>query len=184
MKIKNALLYLTFAAISFVVASCNSEPKTESALPAPANAKQLQDFVKGKKLAVKKVGFYGMLTVNNVREVKWLDVAAEKESMMKESAEKEMALSIQFVNDTAIKVIKEGKTYDGTYAVSDKQNNEGEKEPTFKLNLTYVDPEFSFGGEASKVTYSYPVIGLDDKKIMLETPRTVNRQKLIALMSE
>jgi hypothetical protein len=34
------------------------------------------------------------------------------------------------------------------------------------------------------VTYTYAVLGLDAKRIMLETPRSINRQKLISIMSE
>lgn len=156
----------------------------ETAPPAPANVKAVQDFVKGKKLSVKSVGFYGMLEVNGVKDVEWLNLAELKEEMTKEVATEELSLALQFVNDTAVIVTKNGKTFTGTFAVvSETEDNENET-PGIKLKLKYADPDMGFGDMLMNLTFSHTVLGLDDKRIMLQTPRAINKQNLIALMSE
>lgn len=182
MKIKS------FAAVStvfvFILFASGCSSPADKAPAAPSGIKAVQDFIKGKKLAVKKLGFYDNLTVNGETEVKWLDLANEKDKTTKGAVESEMGLALQFVNDTAVIILKEGKTYSGTYAVDDAVNESGDENPGLKLRITYPDPEFSFDGTAGEVTYTYAVLGIDDKRIMLQTPRSINRQKLISLMSE
>jgi hypothetical protein len=182
MGIKKMLGYLSIAAITLSMAGCSANSDTEPA--APANVKAVQDFLKSKKLTVKKTGFYGMLTVNGIKEAKWIDTANEKDKTTKDAVAAEMAFALEFINDTAVTVKKKDKSYAGTYAVDDKVDEEGEEQPGIKLRISFPDPEFSFGSTPMVVTYTYAVLGLDAKRIMLETPRSINRQKLISIMSE
>ena len=175
--------YLPVVAIVLTIAGCSA--KSEPAPAAPVNEKAVQDFVNGKKLVVKSLGFYDNHTVNGFKEVKWIDAKTEKDQTTKDATEEEMGLVLQFKNDTVVIVTKKGKSFAGTYSAVNKTNdlNEGEQ-PGIKLNVTFADPDFGFGNSPMNVTYTYPVLGLDAKRIMLETPRSINRQKLISMMSE
>lgn len=158
--------------------------KKETNLPVPANEKAVYDFVQGKKLTVQSVGFYDNLSFNDVKEVKWLDIQKEENTMIVEVATEEMSLGMHFINDTAVTVSKKGKEFAGTYKIITTTEPKDEEPAGIQLKLSYADPESGFGGELMNVTYTYIVLGLDNKKLLLQMPRTINRQNLLALMSE
>lgn len=179
---KKTLTGLCLSILLTSMAGCSAEKET---IPdAPKDAKAVLDFVKGKKLTVKSLGFYDNFTINDKKEVKWLDIKKEENNMIKEVATEEMGFSLQFVNDTAVTVIKKAASFTGTYTVDELTEKKDDEEPGIKLKLTYFDPEMSFGGFSSPVTYAFDVLGLDEKRMMLKTPRTINRQNLISMMSE
>lgn len=167
-----------------IVFSCSS-PASDKLPPAPAHVKAVHAFLQGKNLSTKKVGFFDNLTVNTVTEIKWIDISNEKDPMNKEVAEEELAFSLQFLNDTAVSISKKEKKFEGKYVVNDILDEYADEKPGIRLRITYADPESGFADMfMSDVIYSFLVIGLDDKKIILQTPRSINRQKLISLMSE
>lgn len=183
MKIKKLFTYLSLFVMLF--SACSE--KTEPVPPAPANTKAVMDFVKGKKLQAKQVGFFGNITVNGVKEIEWLDVSGEKDKTKKDAASEELNFSLQFINDTAVTIRKKDKTFTGTYVIDDKTAEMEDEKPGIKLKISFADPDFNLGfggGAPMEVTYTYPVLGLDSKRLMLETPRSINRQKLISIMSE
>ncbi|MGB4844336.1 MAG: hypothetical protein WBP16_07715 [Ferruginibacter sp.] len=182
MNFKKGIINLTLLTFVLIAAGCSE--KKDTVPVAPANSKAVLDFIKGKKLVTKSIGLYDNFIVNGVKEVKWMDVAKEKNDMIKEVVTEEMSLSLQFINDTAVTVLKNGKTYNGTYRVDDKTDGDLDEKAGIKLKLTYNDPDAGFGMGLTELTYSYPVLGIDEKRIMLETPRSVNRQNLIALLTE
>ena len=179
---KKTLISTCLIILIIFVTGCTVKKETIPA--APNGTKAVQDFVKSKKLTVKSLGFFDNFSVNDKKEVKWIDMAKEKDEMTKEVANEEMTFSLQFINDTAAIVLKKGGSFTATYSVVELKEKEGEDEPGVRLKLTYLDPEMSFGGVASAATYSFVVLGLDDKRMMLQTPRSINRQPLISIMSE
>lgn len=181
---KSILVHFCFlVSISVLTLTGTGCSESSEKTPAPpVNSKAVQEFLKGKKLTVKQVGFYSNTSLNANRDVEWLDLAGEKSEMVKTAAEEEKSLTLQFLNDTSVTVNKKAKQFTGTFEISDKA--EENEQPGIRLKLTYPDPEFGFGGTPMEVTYSYLVAGLDTKSILLETPRTINRQKLLSLMSE
>ena len=182
MMMKKMAAGFVIAGLVLFASACKQSKETVP--PAPANVKAVQDFVKGKKLSTKSVGFYSMLEVNGVKDVKWLDLAELKDGMTKKAATEELSLALQFVNDTAVVVTKNGKNFTGTFAVVSDTGVKENENPGIKLKLMYADPDMSFGDMLTDLTFSYIVLGLDDKRIMVQTPRTINRQNLIALMTE
>lgn len=149
--------------------------------PAPASAAQTLAWLQGRTLTVQKTGFYGPLTVNDKTEINWIDTAVQAEPMIKETVRELGNWSMRLGSDSTIVVNSKGATYNGHYKVDD-QPEEGEK-PGIRLRVTYVDPTFSFGGsEPMAITFTYLVKGIDAKELLLELPREINRQKLLALM--
>ncbi len=185
MKLRSQFSFLSFVAYVVIFAAC-SPGSTDAPTPPPANIKAVQDFVKVKKLVTKKLGFYGSLTVNGVKEIAWIDVANEKDKMTKEVADEEMRFGLQFLNDSTVTVLKKNKAYIGSYTVDDITDEFFKEEPGIKLRVSFADPDMTdIGGQAmSKVTYSFLVMGLNDKQILLQTPRSINNKKLISLLSE
>ncbi|HMR90933.1 MAG TPA: hypothetical protein PKC69_01410 [Chitinophagaceae bacterium] len=182
MKLTNRILMFTFV---LSVLSCSSE-KSSTLPPAPGSVAQVKDFLKGKKIGTQKTGFYASLVINDKPEMEWIDVQTEKGEYEKQVAEELKQFSLQFVNDTAVRVESKGKTYDGTYVVDDKTDEFDKGKEGIKLRVTYNDPDMSFGGleGPQEVTYTYFVKGIDSKSLLLQFPREVNRRPVIGLMTE
>jgi hypothetical protein len=167
-------------AVSLFLGACTAE-KTKSLPPLPTSVKAVQDMVKGKNFTTTATGFYGAITVNDVKEVEWIDTTKEKEVMIKSVVAETSSFKLQFVNDTAVTVMLKNVTYKGTYKVEDVVNEN--EQAGIKLRITYVDPSFSFGNtEGMEVTYTYLVKGMDEKSLLLELPREVNRKKIVSLL--
>ena len=112
------------------------------------------------------------------------DTKKENNKITKDATAEALDLSLQFINDTAATVFKKGQSFPATFFIDEVTGEQEDETPGIKLHISFIDPDFSFGNDLSKITYTYHVLGLDGKKIMLETPRSINRQKLITLMSE
>lgn len=161
--------------------SCSSGKEKEPALPAaPASVKAVQDEIKGKIYQAKKAGTHSLISTD--KEITWLE-PTEKEKMEKEVADESKSIRMNFTNDTSVIVSIKGKTHTGTYSVGN-ETKEDEKEG-IKIRVSYVDEEFKFGdGPAMKVTYLYLVEGINNKSILLETPRSLNQRKIVILMNK
>ena len=50
------------------------------------------------------------------------------------------------------------------------------------LKFTYEGPDFFDNTKKSVMTYSYPVLGISDKTLILATPRSVNERPIVVMM--
>jgi hypothetical protein len=169
------------AAITVAIAiSCSSETDKNLLPEAPASVKAVKDEVKGKKYKAEKAGTHSVF--ENDKEIQWLE-PKEEDKFEKQIADESKSLQLDFVNDTAVTVIVKGKTYTGTYAADDIVKED--EKPGIKLRISYVDEEFKMGeGPASLVTYTYLVEGISGKSLLLETPRSMNRRKIVVMMNK
>lgn len=170
------------------------ENKKDSLPAKPQDVNSVQALIKGKKYTTQKVGFYSNLTVNEQTDMDWIDIAEKKEQLAKDpnnitaetelkAAEREMKFVLQFVNDTLATVFSNDTRISATYTIDDIVDDYSKDKESVKLRLRYADPSFSFGNEpAMEMTYTFVVDGADDKSLLLQTPRTINRQPLISLL--
>src|SRR5690606_9954694 len=190
MQRKNYLIALLATVMLF---SCGQNKK--DSLPAkPQDVNSVQALIKGKKYTTQKVGFYSNLTVNEQTDMDWIDIAEKKEQLAKDpnnitaetelkAAEREMKFGVQFVNDTLATVFSNDSNFPATYIIDDVVDDYSKDKESVKLSLRYADPSFAFGNEpAMEMTYTFVVDGADDKSLLLQTPRTINRQPLIILL--
>src|SRR5690554_1221097 len=190
MQRKNYLIALLTTIMLF---SCGQDKK--DSLPVkPQDLNSVKTLIKGKKYTTQKTGFYGTIAVNDETTVNWIDIAEKKKQLAKNTnnmtaqteltaAERELKFAEQFVNDTAATVFSNGTSIPATYAVDNIVDDYGNDKESVKIRLTYADPSFSFGNElASEMTFTFLVVGADEKSLLLQTPRTINRQPLISLL--
>lgn len=190
MQRKNYLIALLATIMLF---SCGQDKK--DSLPAkPQDVNSVKTLIKGKKYTTQKTGFYGTIAVNDETTVNWIDIAEKKKQLAKDTnnmtaqteltaAERELKFAVQFINDTAAKVFLNDESIPATYAVDNIVDDYGNGKESVKIRLTYADPSFSFGNEpASEMTFTFLVVGADEKSLLLQTPRTINRQPLISLL--
>lgn len=190
MQRKNYLIALLATIMLF---SCGQDKK--DSLPVkPQDLNSVKTLIKGKKYTTQKTGFYGTIAVNDETTVNWIDIAEKKKQLAKNTnnmtaqteltaAESELKFAVQFINDTAAKVFLNDESIPATYAVDNIVDDYGNGKESVKIRLTYADPSFSFGNEpASEMTFTFLVVGADEKSLLLQTPRTINRQPLISLL--
>lgn len=174
--------------------SCTENKKEESLPAKPQDVNSVQTLIKGKKYTTQKIGFYDIIIVDGERDVKWIDVAKKQTQLAKnpddnftkmelEPIEEELKFGVQFVNDTAATVFVRDTRFAATYVVNDVVGQYDEVKEGIKIRLTYTDPSFSFGGgEPMEMTVTYVVIGADDKRLLVQTPRAIDRKPLISLL--
>jgi hypothetical protein len=172
---------LCVAATIIIFSACSSGDSKKGGLPEkPASVKTVQDGVKGKKYITERVGTHGVFS--NDSSIQWLEPKKE-DKFEQEIVNESKTFQLTFVSDTSVTVMMKDKTHNGTYAINDIVN-ENEK-LGIKLRISYVDEEFKFGdGPASKVTYTYLVEGINEKSLLLETPRSMNNRTIVLLMNK
>ncbi|MFI5129252.1 MAG: hypothetical protein ACHQFX_04645 [Chitinophagales bacterium] len=172
---------LAAAAAVIFIASCSSDGSAKNGLPEkPGSVKSVQDDIKGKKYKTNKVGTHSRFSTDTT--IQWLEPKKEEE-FEKKIVDESRTFQLEFVNDTAVTIMMKDKTYHGTYIVNDT-TKEDEK-PGVKLRISYFDEEFRLGeGSASMVTYTYVVEGMNDKSLLLQTPRSMNDRKIVVLMNK
>lgn len=174
--------------------SCTENKKEESLPAKPKDVNSVQTLIKGKKYTQQKLGFYDIIIVDGEKGVKWIDVAEKQKQLAKnpddnftkmelEPIEEELKFGVQFINDTVATVFVRDTSFAATYVVNDVVGQYDEVKEGIKIRLTYTDPSFSFGGgEPMEMTVTYVVIGADDKRLLVQTPRAIDRKPLISLL--
>ncbi|MEI9810143.1 MAG: hypothetical protein WDO16_21005 [Bacteroidota bacterium] len=167
--------------ITIILLNSCSLKKDNAALPAPpASVKAVLDGVKGSKYITEKAGTNSPF--KDDKTIQWLEPKKENE-FEKKIVDEAKTLQLNFTNNTAVIVSAKDKTYNGTYRADDIQKED--EEPGIKLRISYIDEEFKFGdGPATEVTYTYFVEGIDDKGLLLLTPRSMNNRKIVVLMKK
>ncbi len=172
--------FFTAMIISMTLQACDSKTKSISLPQPPASVKAVLDELKGKKYQVEKAGTHSVF--ENDKGIEWLE-PKEENKFEKQIVDEEKTLQLDFVNDTAVTVTAKDKTYSGTYKADDIVKED--EKPGIKLRISYINEEFKFGdGPATEVTYTYLVEGISDKSLLLETPRSMNRRKIVVLMNK
>jgi hypothetical protein len=163
--------------------SCSDSSKT-SVPAAPTSMEQAKGQMKNGEFTVEKVGFSSMF-MGEAEPVKWEEEMKDTTKFFRDFVADRKDFSLHFTSDTSVNV-RVGKTsYKGTYSL-DTLLGEEEKVNSMKLRISYPDPEFQFPGadQLSDITYTYKVRGIDDKKLVLETPRSWNRSNVYLLLQK
>lgn len=194
MNTMNPKNYVIAMLATVMLLSCTENKKEESLPAKPQDVNSVQTLIKGKKYTTQQLGFYDIIIVDGERDVKWIDVAEKQKQLAKnpddnfvkmelKPIEEELKFGVQFVNDTAATVFVRDTSFAATYVVNDVVGQYDEVKEGIKIRLTYTDPSFSFGGgEPMEMTVTYVVIGADDKRLLVQTPRAIDRKPLISLL--
>jgi hypothetical protein len=169
-----------FIAAIIALSGCLSKKSSVSLPATPPSIKMVQDELKGNKYQAEKAGTYR--TFKDDKEIEWI-IPGKANEFEKNIADESTTLQLHFTNDTAVVVSTNNKTYNGIYSTDDKQGED--EEAGIRLRVSYIDEEFTFGdGSPTAATFTYLVEGIDDKSILLETPRSMNNRKIVVLMNK
>lgn len=173
---KKALPLITLF-LSTILVSCG--PSADKLPATPADVASVLALIEGKKFNVQKVGLESPLASENV-SVQWID-AATATGFEKDAADALQKFTVEFVNATNMVVNDGDDRFEGTYGV-DNNMDDYDKYEGIKIRLTYVDPDMNMGAEPMEMTFTYPVRGAEDNKLLLQFPRSINRQPVVGLL--
>lgn len=165
--------YTALLATILIACGQSDSVKKETAMPPkPASVDAALAAIKNKDYVVEEVG-----TIDLFQEWDWSAASADTSKFYRDFMDERKAFALNFINDTAVNVNDDKRTFEAKY---DIQKDTG---TALLLNLKYMDSTFSFTpGELSLITSTYKIHGVDDNKVLLETPRELNRRKVIVLM--
>ena|SRR5437868_3578394 len=176
----------TIAAICLLALtwSCNSNPSSADAtaaaskLPAkPGSIETVQAGLKGKNFKTVNAGTMSPFEMDKNNPYEWQDKITD--TFTKKNLADQMSFSLNFLNDTAVTIFDDGKEKQGAWKVDTITNGD---EPTgVKLRVSHMDLGFG-SNDSMKVTYTYPISGMNDKQLLLLTSRDINNRKVVVLM--
>lgn len=137
------------------------------------------NMLKGKKWTVSRTGTLLPFT-NDKKSYSWLDEMETPNEFLGKSLAEMSPIQFTFVNDTLANVTGVPETpLQQTYIVTIDENVDLSV-PILKLSFDGPSP---LEGEGNmRMTYSYPIYGIDESKMILGTPRSVNERTIVVLM--
>jgi len=87
---------------------------------------------------------------------------------------------VHFINETEVKLTDNQRNIRAQYQL------EKDASKTVLMKLTFEDKTFSFPGsnEPMKLTYTYRIRGIDENRLLLETPRQYKYRPVVLLMKK
>lgn len=164
----------------------NSGSGKASVPAAPTSMQQVKDQVKKGNYTVEQVGF-SRLFMGEAEPVQWEDQMPDTSRMYRNFVAERKKLRFEFTGDSTMNVHTGTASYPGSYSVDTLvEEDDEEKANSMKLRISYADPEFQFPGDTtpSKVTYTYKVRGVDENRLMLQSPHSYNRSYTVLLMKK
>ena len=174
-------IFAIIALFAFFIVGCSNK-KTVPLPPAPANVEAVVKTVKGKKYKTADLALISTLAADKNNPYEWFDDIADTTAFFRNYEKQKKKLEIKFVNDSTAEVTDDAETNKATWMIDDQPKSD--EKPGQFLRLTMQKDEALIPGQVGKstITFSYKVLGIDDKQLFLETPNMFNMRKIAALM--
>jgi hypothetical protein len=156
--------------------------KTVNLPPAPANADAVFKTITGKKFKAAELALVSNLAADKNNPYEWFDEIKDTTPYFRNYEKQKMKFEINFINDTSAEITDEAGVNKADWKI-DNQPKSDETAGLF-LRLSMERQEKLVPGQVSSsmVTFSYKVLGIDDKQLFLQTPNMFNSKKIAALM--
>ena len=177
------LIILPGLSLIFISCTNNSKETAATALPSkPASIDAVLSIVKQKKYTAEKIATLSPFEMDKENPYDWFDDKKDTSSFAREFLAERLNMSLKFINDTAVRLMEEGKETTGLYKLDTIIIEE--ENPGIKLRISYPDSSMSFPGVTSPMimTYTFNVLGINEKNLLLETPRSYNNRKVAVLL--
>ncbi len=171
-----------FACLFSVIACSNDGPDSKPVInlpAAPASMDEVKKKLGGNAYETEEVGFIQTFMGKQEPPV-WSGEMNDSSKMFREFVGDRKKFSLQFLTDSTVKVVEEGKSIAAQYELDKDTSN------AILLLVKYEDESFSFPGAEGPMmmTYTYKIRGIDDNKIFLELPRNYNQRTIANLMKK
>ena len=172
---------LVFVIISLLIISCGNK-KTASLPPAPIDVNSVVTTIKGKQYKATQLGLISTLISDKNNPYEWFDEIKDTTPFFRNYEKQKLKFAIHFINDTAAEVTEDTLVSKASWKIDNDPKSD--ETPGIFMRLSMEKEETLFPGQTGKstITFSYKVLGLDDKQLFLETPNMFNSRKLAVLM--
>lgn len=140
-------------------------------------AETRSQLVKG-VFTVEQVGLGSSSVMNE--PVQWMNEETDKAKAEQDFIADRKSLTLHFINETEVKLTDNQRNIRAQYQL------EKDASKTVLMKLTFEDKTFSFPGsnEPMKLTYTYRIRGIDENRLLLETPRQYKYRPVVLLMKK
>lgn len=174
-------LFTIVALLAFFIISCGNK-KFTSLPPAPVNTDSVAKRILGKKYTTAELALISTLIADKNNPYQWFDEIKDTTPYFRNYEKQKMKFALHFINDSIAEVTDEVAVNKASWKVDDQPKSQ-ETAGIF-LRLAIEKDEQLIPGQVGKstITFSYKVIGIDDKQLFLETPNMLNSRKMAVLM--
>jgi len=168
-------------AIILLIIGCGNK-KTANLPPVPASPDAVAAIIKGKKFKTTELALISTLISDKNNPYEWFDEIKDTTTLFRNYEKQKMKFSIHFIDDTSAEITDEAAVNKAIWK-TDNDPKSSETAGIF-LRLSMEREETIVPGQTGKstITFSYKVLGLDDKQLFLETPNMFNSRKMAILM--
>jgi hypothetical protein len=163
-----------------ILAGCGSKPAVTEVPMVPISTDATSKILSGKNWVTTRTGVLSRFSEDGKPTYEWLDEMKEPDKFIIETLAEVATIQFKMVNDTLANVsgVKDVPT-DQKYRV-EAGGEEDMSSVVLKFNFEGPNP---FGGDDKMMlTYSYPVLGVSAKALVLGTPRAVNDRSIVVMM--
>lgn len=151
--------------------------------PAPESAKAISDLVKGNSYDVADLALVSAFKINKENPYEWFQDIKDTTAFFRDYEKERRMFRLVFGADTTVRLTDKDNTISGNWLAEADKDDDG-NEGLF-LKISYADSTSNlYPGMTGPVimTFRYKVLGIDESMLMLETPNSMNRRKVLALM--
>lgn len=173
---------ISVVAIALFFFSACSNNKMAQLPPVPANIDMVAKTITAKKFKAVELALISKLISDKNNPYEWFDQIKDTTAFFKNYEKQKKKLAIHFINDTAAEVTDEAFVNKAIWKLDSEPKSD--ETPGIFLRLSMQKDETLLPGQTgrSTITFSYKVLGIDDKQLFLETPNMFNSRKLAILM--
>ena len=175
-----SLLFTLLSVI--IIAGCSSKKKVDLP-PPPTSVDAVVKTITGKKYSTTELALVSTSIADKNNPYEWFDEVQDTTPYFKNLWGQKMKTVIHFISDTTVEIVDEAGTNTGTWKVDDKPKSTETAGIFTRITVIRKTDTLPPGQtEASKITFNYKVLGIDDKQAFLETPNMFSMRKVAALM--
>ena len=156
--------------------------KTVNLPPAPANADAVSKTIKGKKFKTTELALVSNLVADKNNPYEWFDEIKDTTPYFRNYEKQKMKFEINFINDTSAEITDEAGVNKTTWKIDDQPKSDETAGLFLRFSMERQETLIPGQTGSSTVTFSYKVLGIDDKQLFLQTPNMFNSKKIAALM--
>ena len=170
-----------FIIVSLLIISCGNR-KTAALPPAPSDVNSVVTTITGKKYKATQLGLISTLISDKNNPYEWFDEIKDTTPYFKNYEKQQMNFAIHFINDTVAEVIQDTLVNQALWIIDN--DPKGSETPGIFIRLSMEKEETVVPGQISRSTntFSYKVLGLDNKQLFLESPNLYSSRKLAVLL--
>jgi hypothetical protein len=163
-------------AFLFLLACSSKTPMPE----APASSGAAATLLAGKTWTVTRIGTVSPHGAEGKLTYEWLDEMKEVDDFTKKNLSELAGMQLKFVNDTLANVTGvPDSPLEQKYSITIDENVDLSA-PI--LQFSYEGESLFGGDEKMMMTYSYPIYGINEKSLVLGTPRSVNDRPVVVML--